>query len=35
VTAHLTGYIRVNAESLDQAKSLLVSFHRDYDSLMG
>jgi hypothetical protein len=24
VTAHLTGYIRVNAESLDQAKSLLV-----------
>jgi hypothetical protein len=24
VTAHLTGYIRVNAESLDQAKSLLI-----------
>jgi hypothetical protein len=24
VTAHLTGYIRVNADSLEQAKSLLV-----------
>jgi hypothetical protein len=24
LTAHLTGYIRVNAESLDQAKSLLI-----------
>ena len=24
VTAHLTGYIRVNADSLDQAKSLLI-----------
>ncbi len=24
LTAHLTGYIRVNAESLEQAKSLLI-----------
>jgi hypothetical protein len=24
VTAHLTGYIRVNADSFDQAKSLLI-----------
>jgi len=24
VTAHLTGFIRVNADSLDQAKSLLI-----------
>ena len=24
VTAHLTGYIRINADSLDQAKSLLI-----------